>query len=158
MLRRFKGVTHEILQVFRFYPCCADTHLDLACVKLFGLHLRERLHVDGVFRVVLRIGFRRFQLVTDIAAQILVRRFPFVCYGILEDNPRQFLLDLVNAFPGQLRHIAKVNPRLFRQRHRKGLGCRVNACDNLRFLDRAFREHIRFSNKLPFLVRLFKGA
>ena len=56
MLRRFKSVTHKIFQIFRLYPCCADTHLDLACVKLFGLHLRERQDTireafkDWVFR------------------------------------------------------------------------------------------------------------
>ena len=40
----------------------------------------------------------------------------------------------------------------------KGFGCRVNACDNLRFLNGTLREHIRLAHKFAFLVRLFKGA
>ena len=68
MLRRFKDVTHEIFQILRLYPGCADTHLDLACVKLFWLYLRERLNIHGKFRVVLCIDLCRFQFITDVSA------------------------------------------------------------------------------------------
>ncbi len=68
MLRRFKGIAHKILNIFRLNPCRADAHLDFRCIQFLRLHLRERLHVYCILRVVLRIDFRRFQLVTHVAA------------------------------------------------------------------------------------------
>ena len=97
MLRRFKGVTHKILDIFRLNPRRADAHLDFRSVQFLWLHLHERLHVYGIFRVVLRIDLCRFQFVAHVAAQILVGGFPPVRNGILEDNTCQFLPDCIGV-------------------------------------------------------------
>ena len=68
MLRCFKDIPHEVLDILCFYPSCTDTHLYLTGIQFCRLHLRESLHIYVIFRVFFGINLRRFQLVTDIAA------------------------------------------------------------------------------------------
>ena len=159
VIRGIEQLIHEVLNVLRRDPRRTQPHVNVGCLQILGLCRFQSRHIGLKGSVRLRSGLGLAQLLPHIAGQV------FVCRHILrlgagdsEDDAGQLMNDVLLAFPGQLGHIAEVNPGALSDGHRQRVGRGVHMIDAALLLDRPLREHIRFSQQLVIIIEDFERA
>ena len=151
-------VAHEVLHIFRVYPCRADAHFNLGRIQLLRLHPLKRGHVYGKIPAVLRIASCDGKLFPHVSGQVFVSRLPAVRERIHKNHPRKLIRHFFLSPARKARHIFKVNSCLFRQGYGECLACGIDACHGFRPLDGAFREHVCLAFKFALIVHLLQRA
>ena len=118
-------------------PRCPEIGVDVPRQHVFGLDDGQRLGVafEGRSRVA---GVGEF--VADIAREIGVGGFPFVGFGIAEDQVAQFLNDLFFRLAVQLCDEVGVNTAVLVERNQQSLLGRIHAGDRGMPADHVFDQ------------------
>ena len=99
--RRVKHLTHKLCDIFGRYPCRSEPDADVRSSKRLRHHAFQHPHINRKRRVFLCALLCRFQLFSDVAGQVFVRRLPLTAYRLAEDLAVQCGNDLF------LRHTAQ---------------------------------------------------
>ena len=158
IIRWFKGFNHELLDIVAVYPCRAETNLDLACVKVFGLSRLKCSHICCELRVCRERKPRKSQLLAHIAGEILIGGFILLILRIQEDNSGKLSCQRLFGFTCETAHIRHVYLCLFGDRECQCLRSGIHEFYCLMWLYRPFGEHIRFARKVVVLIQHLKGA
>ncbi len=158
---RVQKLIDELLDDLRREPGCAQTHKDFTGGQVFGLHLFQRLHMDGeVLGIHLGRPFCPRQLLPYIAGEILVGHqvfrlgaVPIPTHGVQEDDAFQLLIEFRFRLAGQGTHIVHVDPGFLRHRHRKGFTGGVNGSYRHMGLDRPLGEDVRLAFQLAVIIQ-----
>ena len=149
--------------IFGVQPCSAQPDGDLAGGEVGGLHLRERISVDLILRVLFRLALGNRQFLTHIAGKILVRGQVFlmsiVLAGVsgvqknhaLEIRKQRFLI-----LAGVPAHIVHIHMGLFPNRQRQRLHRRVYLFSRFVTADGALGEQVGLPFQVPILVQNFQ--
>ena len=156
--RRLKGLPHELPDICRVDPRCAQPHLDFACVQIPGLRLSQRFHVGQIAGAVLRRLLRLPQLLPDVAGEVFVRRLPLPAHRVEEDNAVQLVDQFLLAFAGELRHILHIHAGFFGDGQRQRLRSGVHAGHGLVRPYGSPGEHIRLALEVFVLIQLLQRA
>ena len=158
--QRFKNKPADI---FGVQPCSAQPDGDLAGGEVGGLHLRERIGVDLILRVLLRLALGNRQFLTHISGKILVRRqvflMPIVFAGVsgvqknhaLEVRKQRFLV-----LAGEPAHIVHIHMGLFANGQRQRLHRCVYLFSGFVAADGALGEQVGLPFQVPILVQNFQ--
>ena len=159
VIRGIQQLVHEVLNVLRRNPRRTQPHVNVGCLQILGLCRFQRRHIGLKGSVRLRSGLSFAQLLPHIAGQVFIRRRILrLGAGDSEDDAGQLLNDVLLAFPGQLGHIAEVNPGALPDGHRQRVGRGVHMIDAALLLDRPPGEHIRFPQQLVIIIEDFERA
>ena len=158
--RRLQQLEHELLNVLFVDPRCAEAHLDLRSVKVFGLCGAQCLHVGQIAGAVNGGVLRLPQLLPDVAGEVFVRRLPVAVNRVEEDDAIQLVDDVVLAFAGELGHIRHIHAGFFPNGQSEGFCGGIHGIHAALLLDGALGEHIRlaFELGLVLIVQHLKGA
>ena len=158
--QRFKD---EPADIFSVQPCSAQPDGDLAGGEVGGLHLRERISVDLILRVLLRLALGNRPFLTHIAGKIFVRRqvflMPIVFAGVSrvqEHHAGQLRKQRLLVLAGEPAHIVHIHMSLFANGQRQGLHRCVNLFSGSVAADGALGEQVRLSFQVPVLVQNFQ--
>ena len=158
--QRFKS---KLTYIFRIQPCSAQPDGDLAGGEVGGLHLRERISVDLILRVLLRLALGNRPFLTHIAGKIFVRRqvflMPIVFAGVSrvqEHHAGQLRKQRLLVLAGEPAHIVHIHMSLFANGQRQGLHRCVNLFSGSVAADGALGEQVRLSFQVPVLVQNFQ--
>ena len=99
--RRVQHLTHKLGDIFGRYPCRAEPDTDVRSGKRLRQDAFQHPHINRKRRVFLCVLLCRFQLFSDVARQIFVRRLPLAAFRLAEDLSVQCGNDLF------LRHTAQ---------------------------------------------------
>ena len=142
-------------------PCSAQPDGDLAGGEVGGLHLRERISVDLILRVLFRLALGNRQFLTHIAGKILVRGQVFFIYAlgvvrVEKYHAGQLRKQCFLILAGKPAHIVHIHMGLFANGQRQCLHCRVYLFSGFVTADGALGEQVRLAFQVPVLVQNFQ--
>ena len=91
---RVKDLAHEIVEIVRLNPGCAESHFNFGGIQVLGLHALEILYIHGKSIVASHGVLGQIELPAHIAGQVLVVGLPPSRLGVSEDDALQFRNDL----------------------------------------------------------------
>jgi len=158
-----QSIEDELSDIFRIQPCRAQPDGDLAGGEVSGLYPCQRLGVDLILRVLLRLALGNRPFLTHIAGKILVRRqvflMPVVLAGVsgvqknhaLEVRKQRFLV-----LTGEPAHIVHIHMGLFANGQRQRLHRRVYLFSRFVAADGALGKQVCLALQVPILVQNFQ--
>ena len=158
---RIKELKHKLLHDLLRHPSGTELDEDLACRQVFGLHLFQCLHIDGIiFGVNLRRLSGERQLFPDIAGKIFIRHqvlrlqaIPVAVKWIEEDHTLQICENFLLRFAGQRTHISHIHGSFFAHRYGKCFTGGVHGCDRRVRLDGSFSKEVSLALQLTVIVQ-----
>ena len=158
--QRFKNKSAHI---FGVQPCSAQPDGDLAGGEVGGLHPRERISIDLILRVLLRLALGNRQFLTHIAGKIFVRRqvflMPIVFAGVSrvqEHHAGQLGKQRLLVLAGELAHVFHIHMGFLPD----GQGQRLHRCvylfSGFVAADGALGEQVGLPFQVPILVQNFQ--
>ena len=156
VVRGLEHFFHKLRDVLRLYPVCTQPHFNFRSIQILGLYPFEVIHIDLIFSMVRRKGFRRGQFFTNIAGQVFIRGFPLLCHRISENRARQFIRDFLLRLTAKLRHERHIYLCFLSDRECQGFAGRVYRGNRLRLADRSFGKNIGKPFEILLLVQNFQ--
>ena len=158
--QRFKNKPADI---FGVQPCSAQPDGDLAGGEVGGLHLRERIGVDLILRVLLRLALGNRQFLTHIAGKILVRGQVFLMSivlagvsGVQKNHALEIRKQRFFVLAGEPAHIVHIHMSLFPDGQRQRLHRCVYLFSRFVAADGALGEQVSLPFQVPVLVQNFQ--
>ena len=156
--QRFKD---EPADIFSVQPCSAQPDGDLAGGEVGGLHLRERISVDLILRVLLRLRLGNRPFLTHIAGKVFVGgQILFVhallIIGVQEHDTLEVRKQVFLVLAGEPAHVFHVHTGLFANGQRQRLHCRVYLFSGFVTADGALGEQVGLPFQVPILVQNFQ--
>ena len=158
--QRFKNKSAHIFSV---QPCSAQPDGDFAGGEVGGLHLRERISVDLILRVLLRLALGNRQFLTHIAGEVFICGqiffMPIVLAGVSgvqEHHAGQLRKQRFFVLAGEPAHIVHIHMGFLPDGQGQRLHCRVYLFSGFVTADGALGEQVGLPFQVPVLVQNFQ--
>lgn len=158
--QRFKS---KLTYIFRIQPCSAQPDGDFAGGEVGGLHLRERISVDLILRVLFCLALGNRQFLTHIAGEVFIRRQVFLMpivfagvSGVQEHHAGQLRKQRFFVLAGEPAHIVHIHMGFLPDGQGQRLHCRVYLFSGFVTADSALGEQVGLPFQVPVLVQNFQ--
>ena len=147
--------------IFGVQPCSAQPDGDLAGSEVGGLHLRERISVDLILRVLFRLALGNRPFLTHIAGKVFVRGQVLFIYALGVVRVEKYHAGQLGkqrflVLAGEPAHIVHIHMGFLPDGQGQGLHRCVYLFSGLVAADGAFGEQVRLSFQVPVLVQNFQ--
>ena len=105
IIRSLQCFFHKLVDIFWLDPSRTDTHLDLACVKVWRHNTLQSFHIDGIGSIAFRNLLRHRQLFTHISRKVFVCCLPFFTHRLFEDDTCKVVRNLLLRLARKLCHV-----------------------------------------------------
>ena len=161
---RIKELKHKLLNDFLRHPSGTELDEDFTCRQVFGLHLFQCFHIDGIiFGVKLRRLSGECQLLPDIAGEIFIRHqvlwlraVSVAVKWIEKDHALQICENFLLRLAGQRTHISHIHGSFFAHRHGESFAGGVHGCNRRMRFNGSFSKEVSLALQLTVIVQHLK--
>ena len=158
--QRFKD---KLAHIRRVQPCRTQPHGNFAGGEVGGLHLRERISVDLILRVLVCLALGNRPFLTHIAGEVFICGQVFLMpivfagvSGVQKNHALEVRKQVFLVLAGEPAHIVHIHMGLFPDGQGQGLHRCVYLFSGFVAADGALGEQVRLAFQVPVLVQNFQ--